>query len=314
MSPESTATNSPPATVLDSSDMAIFTPTPLSVGRVDGQKVVPCPDCSKPVLEGFLESHQGPAAPDPKKAKTPSLVVVLGDGGDKKKKIKIEKEKLAASSGATAGAAASTSGTTAAKSSSSAKARGPIDPDRHCGVINDKGFPCSRSLTCKTHSMGAKRSVPHRSQPYDILLHEWQKATKGESFLGKKPVQPRVGPGSEGWAAGKDGVEIVGGKRKKDRKEKKEKSGKSMVMFVGEWEESDREGGEGGEYDAAIDSDEEVESMLKALDRIPKGRPLGVFMGGGAGFSSASMWAGRNSKLRTLRETLGGVFTTAGRA
>lgn len=57
------------------------------------------------------------------------------------------------------------------------KARGPVNLDRQCGVINDKGLPCSRSLTCKSHSMGAKRNVPGRSQPYDVLLFEWQKAT-----------------------------------------------------------------------------------------------------------------------------------------
>ena len=57
------------------------------------------------------------------------------------------------------------------------KHRGPINLDRQCGVINNKGLPCSRSLTCKSHSMGAKRHVQGRSQPYDTLLFEWQKAT-----------------------------------------------------------------------------------------------------------------------------------------
>lgn len=57
------------------------------------------------------------------------------------------------------------------------KNRGPIDLDRQCGVINNKGLPCSRSLTCKSHSMSAKRHVPGRSRPYDVLLFEWQKAT-----------------------------------------------------------------------------------------------------------------------------------------
>lgn len=57
------------------------------------------------------------------------------------------------------------------------KSRGPVNLDRQCGVINNKGLPCSRSLTCKSHSMGAKRNVAGRSQPYDTLLFEWQKAT-----------------------------------------------------------------------------------------------------------------------------------------
>ena len=51
----------------------------------------------------------------------------------------------------------------------------PPDVDTQCGVINDKGLPCSRSLTCKSHSMGAKRAVPGRCKPYDELLLEWQR-------------------------------------------------------------------------------------------------------------------------------------------
>jgi len=54
--------------------------------------------------------------------------------------------------------------------------RGPVDFDKQCGVINDKNLPCSRSLTCKSHSMGAKRAVQGRSKPYDELLLEWQRA------------------------------------------------------------------------------------------------------------------------------------------
>jgi hypothetical protein len=48
---------------------------------------------------------------------------------------------------------------------------GPVNVNEQCGVLvppNDT--PCARSLTCKTHSMGAKRSVPGRSAPYDVLL------------------------------------------------------------------------------------------------------------------------------------------------
>ena len=55
------------------------------------------------------------------------------------------------------------------------RAKGPVDLDKQCGVINDKGLPCSRSLTCKSHSMGAKRAVLGRSKPYDELLLEWNR-------------------------------------------------------------------------------------------------------------------------------------------
>ena len=42
-------------------------------------------------------------------------------------------------------------------------------------MINDKGLPCSRSLTCKTHTVGAKRAVKGRSRSYDELHIEWQR-------------------------------------------------------------------------------------------------------------------------------------------
>lgn len=54
--------------------------------------------------------------------------------------------------------------------------KGPVDYDKQCGVINDKNLPCSRSLTCKSHSMGAKRAVQGRSRDYDALLLDWQRA------------------------------------------------------------------------------------------------------------------------------------------
>src|SRR6266478_195297 len=77
--------------------------------------------------------------------------------------------------------------------------KGPFNPDRHCGVINDKNLPCSRSLTCKSHSMGAKRAVQGRSKDYDELLLEWNRAH------------------NPNW------VEPVKRESKKERKEKKER-------------------------------------------------------------------------------------------
>lgn len=198
----------------------------------------------------------------------------------------------------------------------------PVDVDRQCGVINEKGFPCPRSLTCKTHSMGAKRSVPHRSQPYDLLLHEVQKANHPDTFAGKKPVQPRVGPGSENYLAGENPT-------------KKRRSGGDLTMHnvasgvgtsgvgggssggaitggggggggrkannkVGEAEESEVEEGEGD----MIDSDEEVESVLKGLSKIGRGRPLSR----PTDFTAPTYFLSRNIKLARLREVFDGVF------
>ena len=56
-----------------------------------------------------------------------------------------------------------------------AKAKGPVDVEKQCGVILPNGAQCARSLTCKSHSMGAKRAVGGRSLPYDMLLQNYQK-------------------------------------------------------------------------------------------------------------------------------------------
>lgn len=56
-----------------------------------------------------------------------------------------------------------------------AKPKGPVDVERQCGVTLPNGQQCARSLTCKSHSMGAKRAVPGRSLPYDMLLAAYQK-------------------------------------------------------------------------------------------------------------------------------------------
>ncbi|KAK2746084.1 hypothetical protein FQN57_003424 [Myotisia sp. PD_48] len=56
-----------------------------------------------------------------------------------------------------------------------AKPKGPVDVEKQCGVILANGAQCARSLTCKSHSMGAKRAVPGRSLPYDMLLQAYQK-------------------------------------------------------------------------------------------------------------------------------------------
>jgi SAGA-associated factor 73 len=60
------------------------------------------------------------------------------------------------------------------------KAKGPVEVEKQCGVILPNGSLCARSLTCKSHSMGAKRAVPGRSMPYDILLAQYQKKNQAK--------------------------------------------------------------------------------------------------------------------------------------
>ena len=47
------------------------------------------------------------------------------------------------------------------------------DPNKHCGVsIPDSDKPCTRSLTCKTHSLTLRRAVQGRNKNFDELLAE----------------------------------------------------------------------------------------------------------------------------------------------
>lgn len=55
------------------------------------------------------------------------------------------------------------------------KPKAPVNVEQQCGVKLDNGGECARSLTCKSHSMGAKRAVGGRSLPYDQLLAMYQK-------------------------------------------------------------------------------------------------------------------------------------------
>lgn len=51
------------------------------------------------------------------------------------------------------------------------------DPDRHCGVWNDETCkPCTRSLTCKAHTVSLRRTVIGRSKTFDKLLAEHRAA------------------------------------------------------------------------------------------------------------------------------------------
>ncbi|KAI7795064.1 ataxin-7 [Triplophysa rosa] len=48
-----------------------------------------------------------------------------------------------------------------------------FNPDIHCGVMDMIARkPCTRSLTCKTHSISQRRAVPGRRQRFDTLLAE----------------------------------------------------------------------------------------------------------------------------------------------
>ncbi|TKX18973.1 zinc-binding domain-containing protein [Elsinoe australis] len=72
------------------------------------------------------------------------------------------------------------------------KVKAPVDVERQCGVELPQGGQCARSLTCKSHSMGAKRAVPGRSAPYDKLLAEYQR--KNQAKLQKAALDAQALP------------------------------------------------------------------------------------------------------------------------
>lgn len=75
------------------------------------------------------------------------------------------------------------------------KPKGPVDVEKQCGVILPNGAQCARSLTCKSHSMGAKRAVPGRSLPYDMLLQAYQKKNQArQQSMSLEPMVPFYNP------------------------------------------------------------------------------------------------------------------------
>jgi len=69
---------------------------------------------------------------------------------------------------------------TSANSKLKARPKPPVDVEKQCGVALPQGGQCARSLTCKSHSMGAKRAVPGRSARYDKLLLEYQRKNQAK--------------------------------------------------------------------------------------------------------------------------------------
>ncbi|XP_041445209.1 ataxin 7 L homeolog isoform X3 [Xenopus laevis] len=59
-----------------------------------------------------------------------------------------------------------------------------FDPDIHCGVVDvETKKPCTRSLTCKTHSLGYRRAVQGRKKRFDVLLAEHKNKTREKELL-----------------------------------------------------------------------------------------------------------------------------------
>ncbi|XP_034939527.1 ataxin-7-like protein 1 isoform X2 [Chelonus insularis] len=67
------------------------------------------------------------------------------------------------------------------------------DPDRHCGVWNEEtGKPCTRSLTCKAHTVSLRRTVIGRSKSFDKLLADHRAAKEFPNRTSKVTVTGTV--------------------------------------------------------------------------------------------------------------------------
>ncbi|XP_036859486.2 ataxin-7-like protein 1 isoform X1 [Manis javanica] len=62
-----------------------------------------------------------------------------------------------------------------------------FDPNKHCGVLDpETKKPCTRSLTCKTHSLSHRRAVPGRKKQFDLLLAEHKAKSREKEIKDKE--------------------------------------------------------------------------------------------------------------------------------
>jgi SAGA-associated factor 73 len=195
--------------------------------------------------------------------------------------------------------------------------KGPVDYDKQCGVINDKNLPCSRSLTCKSHSMGAKRAVQGRSKPYDELLLEWNRANnpnwvepvKRESKAEKKEKREKEKAEKKRLAmeaAAAAGVDITkkgvasawGAGTKKGGKKAAAAAAARLA-----------EGDDGTENYDDIDSEAEVDALVHSVRAAQDKGVIGVPL---AMPCDASSWfVHRRERLRNCRDLLANALAPA---
>ncbi|SNX81950.1 related to SGF73 - SAGA complex subunit [Melanopsichium pennsylvanicum] len=311
-SPSKTLVDSP-AWHYDDTIVTDFGPASLN----DQVEIVECQDCSKPILRDALSFHQQNCklARDIASGRaSPSIL----EGDLKKRRMMEDDDDSILDDETISGTPMTKKQKKAArlaaeeKKKGGRKNKGPVDVDKQCGVINDKGLPCSRSLTCKSHSMGAKRAVKGRSAPYDTLLFEWQKATN-PSFVAKLEEKEKAIAAAKAAAAAAPPKEKK--KKSSGTKDAKSKSannaaGGSGIGGVG----GSAAGGSGGVFiedddmdmfDAGADEDQMDQELVSVLGSIANAAardrttPLPL-----ATRSFAGCYTSRAKRMRNLRELL----------
>ncbi|KAF8475153.1 SCA7-domain-containing protein [Russula ochroleuca] len=309
--PSSLSALPPPTSWLSARDMKLFGADPLKSTSEIG--IVQCKDCAKPILRSAVAEHADNCKKydldkSGVKGKTDDAKGKKRKGDDidpndpnapKSKKAKV------------------------ATKPTKGRFKGPFNPDRHCGVINDKNLPCSRSLTCKSHSMGAKRAVKGRSKDYDELLLEWNRAhnpnwvepVKRESKKERKEKKEREKrerkqreleelAKRKGIDLSKPGAEAQLEQLKSSTKKKKKVENAAVVAGgagahpSGNSARVDDE--HGAENFADLDSEEELDSMAKSVRLASEACLLGVPLA--IPCDAGSWFVVRRERLRTCQD------------
>lgn len=198
------------------------------------------------------------------------------------------------------------------------RVKGPVDYDKQCGVINDKGLPCSRSLTCKSHSMGAKRAVQGRSRNYDELLLEWnrmnnpnfvepvkretkqERKDRKEKEKAEKKKQQMEAAAAAGADTAKKPAAATGAAPKKSKKATTTANpvAAAVVAGVGPIIAKPDEEENPEDVDSEVEMDMLVGAVRTAQDRGLIGVPLAVPC------DASSWFVARRERVRTCREFL----------
>jgi SAGA-associated factor 73 len=160
--------------------------------------------------------------------------------------------------------------------------------------------------------MGAKRAVSGRSRPYDELLLDWHRAhnpnfvepVKRETKAEKKEKRERER--EEKRKAKELEGELKKGQKKVPKgggKKKGLKDGKNTGQMTNEGEEDAEDG------DEDINSEAEVDGLVKAL-RIAQHKGLiGVPLATGDEMGAGTFFVARRERLRNCRDLLAGALT-----
>lgn len=296
---------SPPTLWLSARDMKIFGAEPLrpEIG------IVRCRECNKPVLKSAVAEHADNCAKIRAGNKKPAKGKAAADADTKGKKRKAEDEipnpddpnapkKKKPATKVTKG-----------------RFKGPVDYDKQCGVINDKGLPCSRSLTCKSHSMGAKRAVQNRTRPYDELLLEWnrlnnpnfvepvkkeskaERKERKEREKAEKKRQAMEAAAAAGADAPKKGTSGAGSGAPAKKSKKTATAAAAAAAVAGATVGTTDDGYENlDELDSEAEVDSLVHAVRAAQDRGLIGVPLAV------PYDASSWFVARRERLRNCHQ------------